>query len=206
MRYCAECGRGFPAYELSMVGAAAVCGNCRPVVMQRMGPAAYMPPPAAMAMGGGRRYAGFWIRFLAIFIDGIILGVVSAIIRIPLVMIGLGGAAATSRLENPEDVAAIIPMMMGLIGVSFIIQFALGILYQVYFLTSRGATPGKMALGLKVIRADGGPITSGLAIGRFFAQWLSSLTLLIGYIIAGFDTEKRALHDRICDTRVIYAK
>ncbi|HEY4362537.1 MAG TPA: RDD family protein [Bryobacteraceae bacterium] len=206
MRYCAECGRGYPAYELSMVGAAAVCGSCRPVVMQRMGPAAYMPPPAAMAMGGGRRYAGFWIRFLALFIDGVILGVVSMIIRIPLVMIGIGGAAATANLDNPGDVAAILPMIMGLIGISVIIQLVLTILYQVYFLTSRGATPGKMALGLKVIRADGGPISAGLAIGRFFAFMLSGLTLYIGFIIAGFDAEKRSLHDRICDTRVVYAK
>jgi uncharacterized RDD family membrane protein YckC len=206
MRYCAECGRGFPAYELSMVGAAAVCGSCRPVVMQRMGPAAYMPPPAAMAMGG-RRYAGFWIRFVALFIDGIILGIASMIVRIPLMMIGFGSAATLgSRLDNPGDLAAFIPMIMGLVGISILIQLALSIIYEVYFLTSRGATPGKMALGLKVIRADGGPISVGLAVGRFFGKILSGLTLYIGFIIAGFDAEKRSLHDRLCETRVIYAK
>jgi uncharacterized RDD family membrane protein YckC len=205
MRYCAECGRGFPAYELSMVGAAAVCGSCRPVVMQRMGPAAYMPPPAAMA-ATGRRYAGFWIRFLALIIDGFILFAVSMIIRIPLMMIGLGGAALAPRIENPEDVAALIPMMAGLLGISFVIQIAVSIAYEVYFLSSRGATLGKMALGLKVIRADGGPISVGLALGRFFGRMLSGLTLYIGFIIAGFDSEKRSLHDRICDTRVIYSR
>jgi uncharacterized RDD family membrane protein YckC len=206
MRYCAECGRGFPAYELSMVGAAAVCASCRPVVMQRMGPAAYMPPPAAMA-AGGRRYAGFWIRFVAFVIDAIILNIAGFIIRLPLAMIGLGGSAALgSRIQNPEDVAAIIPMIVGMVGISILIQLVLSIVYNVYFLTSRGATLGKMALGLKVIRADGGPISMGLALGRVFAEVLSGLTLYIGFIIAGFDSEKRSLHDRICDTRVIYSK
>ena len=56
-----------------------------------------------------------------------------------------------------------------------------------------------------MIRVDGGRITAGLAIGRYFAKnWLNLFTLLIGYIIAAFDDEKRALHDRICDTRVVY--
>jgi uncharacterized RDD family membrane protein YckC len=209
MRYCAECGRGFPAYELSMVGAAAVCGSCRPVVMQRMGPAAYMPPPAAMAQGG-RRYAGFWIRFVALVIDMIILGIVGTIIRIPLALIGFGSAASVGRISNPDDVAGALGPLMGMLGglilVSILIQFALNIIYEVYFLTSRGATPGKMALGLKVIRTDGAPISAGLAVGRFFGKILSGLTLYIGFIIAGFDPEKRALHDRICETRVVYSK
>jgi uncharacterized RDD family membrane protein YckC len=79
----------------------------------------------------------------------------------------------------------------------------LGIAYEVYFIGSTGATPGKMALKLKVIRADGAPVDYGLALGRYFAKILSALILLIGYIMAGFDEQKRALHDRICDTRVV---
>ena len=63
-----------------------------------------------------------------------------------------------------------------------------------------------MALGLKIIRADGGPLSIGLAVGRYLAYILDGFTLLIGFIIAGFDAEKRSLHDRICDTRVIYSK
>ena len=60
-----------------------------------------------------------------------------------------------------------------------------------------------MAVGIKVIRSDGAPITYGRAAGRFFAEYLSLLTIYIGYIMAGFDEEKRALHDHICDTRVV---
>jgi uncharacterized RDD family membrane protein YckC len=56
-----------------------------------------------------------------------------------------------------------------------------------------------------VVRPDGGPVHLGRAVGRYFAKWLSSLTLCIGYIIAGFDAEKRAMHDMIVDTRVVKA-
>jgi uncharacterized RDD family membrane protein YckC len=63
-----------------------------------------------------------------------------------------------------------------------------------------------MALGLKVVRADGTALTTGRIIGRHFAEWLSSLILAIGYIMAAFDDQKRALHDRICDTRVIRSR
>jgi hypothetical protein len=43
----------------------------------------------------------------------------------------------------------------------------------------------------------------GRAIGRYFAKLLSMLILGIGYIMVAFDSEKRGLHDMICDTRVV---
>jgi uncharacterized RDD family membrane protein YckC len=75
-----------------------------------------------------------------------------------------------------------------------------------YFVSTRGATPGKLVLGLKIIRSDGGPISAGLALGRYLCYFLDEIILFIGFIMAGFDPEKRALHDRICDTRVIHTR
>jgi uncharacterized RDD family membrane protein YckC len=75
--------------------------------------------------------------------------------------------------------------------------------YNIFFVGKFGATPGKMALRLKVVTASGGTVSYARATGRYFAELLSSITLLIGYIMAAFDEQKRALHDRICDTRVI---
>jgi uncharacterized RDD family membrane protein YckC len=63
-----------------------------------------------------------------------------------------------------------------------------------------------MAVGLKVVRTDGSGLGWGIAVGRFFMYIVSGIILLIGYIMAGFDEEKRALHDRVCDTRVIYKR
>jgi uncharacterized RDD family membrane protein YckC len=224
-RYCAECGRGYPAHDLSMVGSVAVCGACRPAVMQRMSAApppaqAYAPPygqpygaapgAAQAMMMGTRRYAGFWIRFVARLIDGLLVGIVSSVILLPLAaLFGLGGAAGLSGLVNRDDTTAalaVLPAVFAFIGVTSIIRLVLFVGYEVYFLTTRGATPGKMALGLKVIRADGSPLSAGLATGRYFAMMLSAMIFFIGYIMAGFDPEKRALHDRLCETRVVYAR
>jgi uncharacterized RDD family membrane protein YckC len=145
------------------------------------------------------RYAGFWIRFIARMIDAVLLGVVNVLIRIPLaIMLGLGTGRGRGLI--------FLPAVMSLIAVSVIISLAVGVVYEVYFVSTRGGTLGKLALGLKIVRADGSPVPAGLAMGRYFAQWLSGAILMIGYIMAGFDPEKRALHDRICETRVVYAR
>jgi uncharacterized RDD family membrane protein YckC len=57
-----------------------------------------------------------------------------------------------------------------------------------------------------VVTPSGGKINYGLACGRFFAEIASAMILYIGYIMVGFDEEKRALHDRICNTRVIRSR
>ena len=191
-RFCSECGRPFPVHELVAIGNATVCAQCKPVFMQRMREGGQ---PAI----GARRYAGFWIRAVAIIIDGVLLGVLGFIVAMPLRM--FVGVAAVS----PDPTAAL-PALFGLLGLSMLINVGVGICYYVYFVSTKGATPGKMALGLKIIRADGGKISVGLALGRYFSYLLSSLIMGIGYIIAGFDSEKRALHDHICGTRVIYVK
>jgi len=221
-RYCSECGRPYPANQLYAVGAATVCTACYPAFMQRSGgmaapqgmPGQQMGAPQMQMAGpmggmpGGWHYGGFWIRFLARVIDGILVGIVSTIIRLPLALLMGGGTALTLGRADRDPAAALaaIPMLAGAIGIGFVIQIALSLGYEVYFLSTRGATVGKMALGLRVIRADGGPISAGLAAGRYFASILSTLTIFIGYIIAGFDPEKRSLHDRICNTRVIHTR
>ena len=193
-RYCSECGRQFPASQLTSYGDVSVCAQCQPAYAQRQS-------------GAGRHFGGFWIRFVAVIIDAIILGVVSTIVRLPLTLMGVGVVGTgLGRNPDPSQVLAAVPALMSLIGLSLLINMALSLAYDVYFLTTKGATPGKMALGLKVTRADGGPISAGLAVGRYFAKLLSSLTFCIGFIIAGFDREKRSLHDHICGTRVVYTR
>ena len=171
---------------------------------QPLGVVRGMHPAAAAA--AGRRYGGFWIRFVARVIDVILLGVINGIVRIPLMlMFGLGTMGGMRELGRPGGFI-FGPAMIGVLGLSALIGIALGAAYEVYFLSAHGATPGKMALGLRVIRVDGGPISPMLALGRHFALWISGIILMIGYIMAAFDPEKRALHDRICETRVIYSR
>jgi uncharacterized RDD family membrane protein YckC len=75
--------------------------------------------------------------------------------------------------------------------------------YAGFHASAGGATLGKMAVGIKVVRGNGERLTLGRGIGRYFGFLLSSLTLMIGFIMAAFTERKQALHDMICDTVVV---
>lgn len=197
-RFCSECGRPFPAHEMVTIGTATVCAQCKPVYMQRM-------REGGQAIGV-RRYAGFWIRFVAILIDGIILFVVGLIVGLPLRMLLGVGAVSVARSQDPSAALAALPAMLGMMGVSVFINLVVGVAYDVYFVSQKGGTLGKLALGLQIIRLDGSRLSMGQAFGRYFAKFLSAIILYIGFIMAGLDSEKRALHDRICNTLVIHSR
>ncbi len=180
---CAECGRSFPPDEVIAYAGKHVCGECKGVFFQRIKEGAALP--------GEFHYAGFWIRFAARFLDGIIMYVVGLGLQLLF-----AGAVSGS---NPDSGTIYFSIYM-------VIAIAIGIAYPTFFLGKYGATPGKMAAGIKVVRPDGEPITYLRAFGRYFAELLSGFTFGIGYLMAAFDEEKRALHDRICDTRVIRAR
>jgi uncharacterized RDD family membrane protein YckC len=183
---CAECGNLFPADDMVRYGDSWICAACKPVFFQRLKEGAALP----------RRllYAGFWIRFLAYFIDGVILGAANMAIALAFGL-GFGGFNAAQAAPSPLAILSMtLPSLIGL---------ALGVTYETWFIGKFGATPGKMTCGLKVVRPDESPVTYGRACGRCFAKILSAFILYIGFIMAGYDEEKRGLHDRICDTRVV---
>lgn len=187
--YCCECGRPFPANELVAIGSVSVCATCKPIYLQRL------REGSGHAIGV-RRYGGFWIRGVARLIDAILLNVIFLAIRIPF-----GTKLMPTVGANPQAAAA----MAGAAVLTSLLGLAAMACYEIFFIAWRGATLGKMLFGLKVIRADGSKVLMGLSAGRYFATYISTLTIGIGYIIAGFDDQKRALHDRICDTRVIHS-
>jgi len=93
-----------------------------------------------------------------------------------------------------------------LIGTYFMMILTILIGEWLYFAlmeSMKGATLGKMALGIIVTDMNGNKITFGRASGRYFAKIISSLTLGVGYIIAGFTQQKQALHDIIAGCLVI---
>lgn len=174
---CAECGRPFPREQVVAIGSAWACASCKTIYLQRLF-------EGGRALGA-HRFGGFWVRFVARRVDAVLLG---------LAAWGVAVAAGTWLSRNPN-----------LTAITWLVNTSLALFYEVYFVARRGATPGKMALGLRVVRTDGSKVSTGVAVGRFFADWLSQITLAVGYVIAAFDGEKRALHDRICETRVIYS-
>ena len=181
---CSECRRGFPADEVIRHGNSYICAQCKPMFMQKLAEGA--------SLRKGMHYVGFWWRFLASMIDGLILFGLNFVIGFA---VGFSALQIVGLEQNTAGVMAF--------AVSWLAGMAIRIAYEVIFIGAYGATPGKRVCNMKVVRADGSPVGYALATGRFFAKILSTITLLIGYIIAAFDSEKRALHDRICDTRVV---
>src|SRR5262249_50693279 len=150
-----------------------ICGNCKARYAQMLREGV---GPRAVA---GVVFGGFWIRLLAVIIDGIITGVVNWAIQFAVLGRSLAGAQIAPG-ANPEGVFA----MMGTMGILWLIGVAISATYESLFIAKLGATPGKMALSLKVVRADGSPVGLGRAIGRHFAKYLSGIILGIGYIMA----------------------
>lgn len=175
---CAQCARTFPKSEMVQYEGLWVCATCKPTFFQRI--------REGIGPRGEFTYGGFWIRFLAKFIDGIVMQVV-----------GLGLNLLLGLLFDPSTQGGLF------LAVSWVLSVSINAAYATYFGGKYGATPGKLACRLRIVMADGSPITYLRAFARHFAEILSSLTLGIGYIIAAFDDEKRTLHDRVCDTRVI---
>lgn len=130
-------------------------------------------------MGKSMNYGGFWIRFLAYVIDGILLSVVAGLL--------FGNTC-------PET-----GYCAGYQGPSMIIPLA----YMFGFWVWKGATPGKMICKLQIVDEKGGKITWQMAALRLVGYAVSAITLCIGFIMIGFDAKKQGLHDKIAKTYVV---
>jgi uncharacterized RDD family membrane protein YckC len=122
------------------------------------------------------KYAGFWKRFAAAFIDGIILGIFQRIFK---------------AIVNSPPIIMI---------VAVVVAWLYGALMES---SPKQATLGKQAVGIIVTDLDGKQISFLRATGRYFAKYLSMIILFIGYIMAGFTEKKQALHDMVAGTLVI---
>lgn len=172
----------------------------------QQGPGGYqgggMPPPPMLPT---EAFGGFWIRFVALMLDGFIVGIPLAIINgIIQAVMGAGMAATSSATggSSNADLAvggAALGMMMLLLALYIIAPAA----YYIYFESKKGGTIGKQAMGLRVVNEHGMYISMGGAFGRYMGRMLSGCLLYIGFIMAGFDPHKRGLHDKICGTYVV---
>lgn len=186
---CTECGRALPEDEMARYGDSWVCPACKPVFIQKI--------KEGVRVGSSLEYAGFWIRFGAKFIDGLILWAIMLVTYLPFMFLFIPSMMEPG--ENPENMGSfwVLNILMSLF------QIILPIIFATWFVGKYGATPGKMACRLKVVTSDGGKVTYMRALGRALAEIISYIILLIGYIMAAFDGQKRALHDHICNTRVV---
>lgn len=137
-------------------------------------------------------FGGFWIRVGAYFIDLVVL-------IIPVLLISFLFRAVTPAADELE--LAIVDMIDSFLSI---------IVWWVYFAVMNSsewqATLGKRAVGLKVVDENGNRISFGRATGRYFAEIISGLILLIGYMMVGWTKRKQGLHDMIASTYVVKSK
>lgn len=127
-----------------------------------------------------REYAEFWKRFLAVFLDGIILQINGFVILLIDYVLGATGV------------------------INFLLNLIIGWLYFALMESSRQqATLGKQALGIIVTDLNGNRISFGKATARYFGKFISALILCIGFIMAGFTKKKQALHDILAGCLVV---
>ncbi len=152
------------------------------------------PPPApvwdARPPSGGiapRGYGGFWLRVVAYIIDAFILAIPTWIIG-ALVGGGMYMNHGGPHFNPGPNIASLV----------------IGWLYFALMESSeRGATVGKMAVGLRVVTDQGQRLSFANATGRYFAKFISAIILGIGFIMVAFTDRKRGLHDMIASTLVV---
>jgi uncharacterized RDD family membrane protein YckC len=138
---------------------------------------------------------GFWPRLGAYIVDVLVLYVLCYLVLGPFTV------PAPTTFDLPSLIEywqASQPRIFWEIGLNMI--------YTVFMTGQIGATVGKLLIGARIIRMDGSKIGFGVALVRWFGSLLSSLLLGIGYLFIAFRRDRRALHDLVAGTQVIYGQ
>jgi len=174
--HCASCGT-------QALSGQRYCTKCGAPVEGRYGvsPAAF--EGTRPAYSDDPPYAGFWLRFGGYLLDTVL---IFAVVKVAALAVLTGGTR-------------------GSLPTSWLISFGgTWLYYSLMESSSRQATLGKMAVGIKVTDLHGNRISFGRATGRYFAKLVSSFTMLIGYLMAGFTARRQGLHDMMAGTLVVF--
>jgi uncharacterized RDD family membrane protein YckC len=132
-------------------------------------------------------YVGFWLRVVAALIDTVLV----ALVCMPLLtfVYGTDYWTSTDAILGPADVL-----------INFVLPAVAVVLFWIY----RQATPGKMAVGARIVDARTGEAPStGQLVGRYLAYYVSILPLLLGLFWVGWDRRKQGFHDKLANTVVV---
>jgi uncharacterized RDD family membrane protein YckC len=192
--------------EAEIPEGASVCPKCEaPVNVSQIGPV-YVPQnaqppdvipaiPELSKLPPRPAFAGFWLRAVAYLFDTVLISLVFGLIAsfYPTTFIKFPDAASTSLTSLPQ-----------LTPIAFAITLTATWFYYTMFEASAWqATPGKRVLRLYVADLNGQRITFARAAARNGAKIISSLTFLVGYLVAGFTEKKQALHDILSGSLVL---
>lgn len=192
-RFCQKCGG-----TVVLLGSGAAVAPSQP---SAMAPAPGYParPPVAQAMMVSP-YGGFWIRFLAVILDSVIINLVT--VPIALIVAGTSIAAIGHLGPNPAP-EQVLPIILPMFFILVPVLIGINWLYEAITTSSKmEGTVGKRIVGVRVTDMNGHRIGFGRATGRHFAKILSGF-MMIGYIMAAFTEKKQGLHDMVAGTLVM---
>ncbi|ALN64941.1 RDD family protein [Lysobacter antibioticus] len=150
-------------------------------------------------------HVGFWKRLAAYMIDSLLVGIayyaVSMVLTVGLIGFGMSSASGLSSATWLENPGVAIAVLMG------VVYTCIGLISAAYYVgfesSSMQATLGKLAVGIKVVDADGRRLTRMRALGRWASSLLSYLSLCVGFLMIAFTDRKRGLHDILAKTQVV---
>ena len=130
--------------------------------------------------------AGFWIRVWASIID--IIWLIILIYALGIAIYGTRYLDSEKHLLGPADA---------------VINYLLPVVLDVWFWMKKGATPGKMICGIRIVSVDGSPLTIGRCVIRSLGYYVSLLPLCVGYLWAAWDLRNQTWHDKMARTLVV---
>jgi uncharacterized RDD family membrane protein YckC len=188
--YCQKCGA-------QNDDQAAFCDKCGATLQRPLSATAGTAPGYPTAV----QYAGFWRRFAASIIDGLIMAPINFLVQLPL-----GISPFSAGLEPDATIDDLITYLTR-VGIASAVTFVLAWLYYAFMESSKyQGTLGKIVLGIAVTDMNGQRISFSRATGRYFAKIISQIILFIGYFMIAFTEKKQGLHDMMASCLVVVKK
>ncbi len=187
---CAVCTEAFCPDCIVAIGGSPYCLDCKSELMLDLLSGV---PSLSLDLASISR------RFAAMFVDGLLFSVPLIIVVVLMILPALGTGS------DPETVEKLLPTLPFVNGLLTLAWMILIVVYEALMLSNKGQTLGKMALHLKVVTAEGNPISPGQAWGRAVVRQAFGLVPCLGIIdyLVAFGADRTCVHDMMAKTRVI---
>ncbi len=150
------------------------------------------------------RPCGFWARLGAHIIDSLVLGALFQLVWSQLTLSHDWPLPPLPTVLNDETVKQFVQDCQIWANHAIVVYYPICLVYDMLMNGRFGATLGKMAIGARIVMLDGSHIGYGRAAIRGIASVAIELFCLPANVIIGLRRDKRALHDFVAGTRVIY--